>query len=511
MSKIARSSLVVTVFTLLGLGLSFLSNVVIAANFGAGREMDVFLAATTIPFFITSILSSSLSFTFIPVFAEYREKDPAEVWTVVSSFINLSALAALAIAAAGMLFAGQLMREIAPGFTPDKLESSAGILRWLLPVILFTVVNELLSSVYYSNQKFALPSLNKLVSPLLTMAYVLVFHDSLSTKSIALAMLTASFVQAALLIAGFARNGEFGYSFALDFGHPGVIKILKLMAPLVLGMLVYKAVPLVDAYFLSGLSSGSISHIGYAGKLNGAILPIIISGISVSVFPAMSRYAAGGDMEAFKRILVKGVRMLYFIGIPFVAVLVPYGRTVTQLIFERRAFTPADTTAVYYALAVYLLALPAGAAGSVVSQAFYSLQANKTISVLAALMMLVYTALCFFLIEPLGYLAIPAAYALFTNCALLAEIVVLRRLVGGGWPASAAFFLKSSAAAGAAAALLYPLMRVSPGSASAALFCAAGFIIYLVISRSALRLEEADAVWQLAMEQLPGKFRRRSS
>ena len=32
--------------------------------------MDIFLAATAIPTFITSVLSSSLNLTFIPVFAE---------------------------------------------------------------------------------------------------------------------------------------------------------------------------------------------------------------------------------------------------------------------------------------------------------------------------------------------------------------------------------------------------------------------------------------------------------
>jgi len=504
-SKIARSSLIVTLFTLLGLGLSFLSNVIIAAHFGAGRDMDVFLAATTLPFFITSILSSSLNFTFIPVFAEYREKDPGEIWTVVSSFINLNTLAALAVCIAGILLADPIMGAIAPGFSPDKAARSAELLRWLLPVIIFTVINELLASVYYSNQRFLIPSLNKIISPLLTMAYVLAFHASLSTKSIVLAMLTSSFAQAALLVIGFARSGEFGYSLVLDYEHPGVTKILRLMAPLVLGMLVYKAVPLVDAFFLSGLASGSISHIGYAGKLYGAILPIIVSGISVSIFPAMSRYAAAQHIESLKGVLMKGVRMLFFLGIPFVALLGFYGRPVIQLIFERRAFTPADTTAVYYALVLYLLALPAAAAGSIVSQAFYSIQANKTISFIGVLMMLVYTALCFFLTGPLGYLAIPAAYALYNNCAILTTTLVLRRKIGGSWPPSAVFFLKSSAAALGAAGLVYPLMRLSGGAPVSAALCASGFILYLIISHSALRLEEADAVWLLFKEHVLGK------
>ncbi|HAH31257.1 MAG TPA: hypothetical protein DCL44_02965 [Elusimicrobia bacterium] len=507
MSKIARSSLIVTVFTLLGLGLSFLSNVIIAANFGAGMDMDVFLAATTLPFFITNILSGSLNFTFIPVFAEYREKEPSEIWKVVSSFINLNTLAALALCIIGVILARPIMSAIAPGFSEDKLARSAELLRWLLPVIIFTAINELLASVYYSTQRFIIPSLNKVISPVLTMAYVLAFHSSLSTKSIVLAMLTASFVQASLLIIGFAKSGEFHYSFTLDHRHPGVIKIVKLMTPLVLGMLIYKAVPIVDAFFLSSLPGGSISHIGYAAKLTGSILPIIVSGISISIFPAMSRYAAAKDLDALKEVLSKGVKMLFFLGAPIVVLLGIYGRPIIQLIFERRAFASADTTAVYYAFVFYLLALPAGAAGTLVSQAYYAIQENTLIALISVALMLVYAGLCLFLIKPLGYLAIPAAYALYYNCAILTTTLILRKKLSGAWPPMSRFFLKSSAAALAAAGLIYPLTHLAGDRAPvSAVFCATGFILYFIISKTILSLEEAGAIWTLFREQLVSRY-----
>jgi putative peptidoglycan lipid II flippase len=495
-SKIAKSSLIVTIFTVLGLGFSFLSSVVIAANFGAGRDMDVFLAATALPFFITAILSSSLNFTFIPVFAEYRAKAPSEIWKVVNSFINLNTAIAAAACALGIAFAVPLMKMIAPGFDADKLARSAELLRWLFPVIIFTVINELLASVYYSNQRFVIPSLNKIIGPALTISYVIAFHNSLSTKSIVLAMLTSSFIQAAVLIFGFAKSGEFCYSLTLDYKHPGVRKILRLMTPLVLGMLIYKAVPLFDAFFLSGLPNGSISHIGYAAKLTGAIFPVIASGISVSIFPAMSRYAAENDLDALKGVLSKGVRMIFFLAAPFLMILTLYGRPVVRLIFERGAFTPADTTAVYCAFAVYLLSLPASAAGTVVSQAFYAIQENRIIFLIGVLMMGLYAGLCFLFLKPLGYLAIPAAYAIYYNCAIFTTSFVIRKKIGGGWPPLAPFFLKSSAAAVLAAGAIYPLSRPAGSAIAGAGLCAAGFILYFIISKVFLSLDEADSIWR---------------
>jgi len=430
LSQIAKSSFIVTVFTALGLGLSFLSNVVIAAKFGAGKDMDVFLAATTLPLFITSILSGSLNFTFIPVFAEYRAKEPNEIWKVVSSFINLNVVITTVLCLIGIILAYPIMKAITPGFTEEKVVKSAELLRLLFPIIIFTVINELMSSVYYSNQRFVIPSLNKIISPVLTMTYVFLFHDSLSTKSIVCAMLSAVFIQMIALAGGFFKTHDFNYSFILDYKHPGVVKIIKLMLPLILGMFIYRAIPIFDRYFLSMLQEGSISHIGYAMKLMSVIPPIIVSGISVSIFPVMSKYAAEKNWDGLKTIMSKGIRMIFFLSIPFVFFLGIYGIPVVRFVFERGAFNASDTLAVYRAFAIYLLAIPGMAMGSVIGQGYYVLQDTKTPTILGVLEVIIYFTTCILLIPKINYLAIPAAYVIYFTFALILNGFIVRHKLG---------------------------------------------------------------------------------
>jgi putative peptidoglycan lipid II flippase len=503
LSQVAKSSLIVTIFTAVSLGFGVLSNIVIAAKFGAGKDMDVFLAATTLPLFITSILSGSLNFTFIPVFAEYRAKGPDEVWKVVSSFINLNVVITAVLCLIGILFANTIIKTLTPGFTEERLVRSAELLRWLFPIIIFAVINELMASVYYSNQRFVVPSLNKIISPLITIAYVLLFHNSLSTHSIVFAMLTAVFVQTGLLVIGFFRAHDFHYSFVFDYRHPGVVKILKLMTPLVLGMIIYRSVPIFDRYFLSRLPEGSISHIGYAMKLLSIIPPIIVSGISVSIFPVMSKYAAEENRNALKEIMSKGIRMFYFLSIPFVVLLGVYGKPIIQLIFERKAFTSADTTAVYYAFAIYLLTLPASAVGSIVSQGFYVLQENKTIAIIGIVMMGLYVGLCAFFMHFLDYLTIPVAYAVYHNCAIFTTFMVIKKKIGINWQVVLSFLLKSTMVAVAVMIILYPSMRLKDKNMflSAAL-CALGFLFYFLISKFVLAIDEANLIWQTVLFRL---------
>ncbi|MBU2530351.1 MAG: hypothetical protein KKD35_04860 [Elusimicrobia bacterium] len=507
--EIAKSSFIVTVFTILGLGLSFLSSIIIAAKFGAGEHMDVFWASTTLPLFIITILSGSLNFTFIPVFAEYRTKNSPETWQVVSSFINLNIIVSIALCIIGVLTAYPLMSVITPGFSHEKLLKASELLRWLFPIIVFTLINELLASVYYSNRRFIIPSLNKIISPGITIIYVLLFHNSLSTKSIVLAMLTASFIQMFLLVIGFLKKKEFNYSLTLNFAHPGVLKILKLMTPLVLGMTLYSAVPLVDRFILSTLTTGSISHIGYAMKLLSAITPVIASGIAISVFPIMSTYAAEKNWVEFKKIINKSVRMLFFMSIPFVVLFGLYGKPIIQLFFERGAFKSIDTIAVYSAFAIYLISLPAIVIGSIISQSFYALQETKIIALIGVLMIILYIILCVSLVGSLSYLAIPISYAIYSNCTILTTTIVLKNKIKKLWPPLMLFLGKSSITALLSAGIVYPLMKFTSNNIlTTPIVCALGFFLYFIIGKFLFSLEEPDLILQLLKNKI---FKRANS
>jgi putative peptidoglycan lipid II flippase len=502
--SIARSSIIVTTFTIFGLGLGFLSNMVIAMKFGARTDMDIFLAATTVPLFITSILSSALNFTFIPVFAEYRVSGPAEMWKVVSSLINLGFVVTVVLCITGMALAEHVTRVLVPGFTQDQVAQTANLLRWLLPLIIFTAMNELMASVYYSDNRFVVPSLNKIISPIITMLYIFLFHESLSTKSLALAMLTAAFLQAAILAAGFLKRRDFHYSFTFDHTHPGVRKILNLMIPLVSGMIVYRAVPVFDRYFLSGLPEGSISHIGYAMKLISVIPMVIVSGISISIFPVMARYAAEDKIYDLKSLMSKGLRMLFFLSIPVAIFLGAFGKPLVKFIFERGAFAASDTLAVYSAFALYIIALPAMVMGTVLGQGYYVLKDTRTVAFIGVAEMVFYIFLCYTLLQPLGYLAIPTASATQFNLgALLCGLILRYKLGNKGGITILLSMAKHIAAALVPLSVVLVLFRFSmTDPITIIVLIPMCFIAYLLISRFVFITDEAISICDKMMSIL---------
>jgi putative peptidoglycan lipid II flippase len=500
--NIARSSIIVTIFTIIGLGLGLFSNIVVAMKFGARTDMDIFLAATTVPLFIISIISGALNFTFIPVFAEYRARGQVEAWKVVSSFINLSLIVSIVLCIAGMAMAEQITRIIVPGFSRNQVVHTTALLRWLLPLIVFTVMNELMASVYYSDNRFVVPSLNKVVSPIITIVYVILFHESLSTKSLALAMLTAALLQATLLATGFLKRQDYHYSFLLDYRHPGVRKILKLMIPLISGMIVYRAVPVFDRYFLSVLPTGSISHIDYAMKFINLIPAVIVSGITISIFPNMAKYSAEDNIHELKSLISKGLRMLFFLSVPAAIFLGIFGKPLIRLAFERGAFVASDTSAVYHAFSLYSMALPAMVIGVVIGQGYYVLKDTMTVAVIGVGEMMIYVVLCYALLQLLGYLAIPMAYAAQFNIGVILSGIILRYKLGNkGGITILRSMGKHLVAALVPLTIFLLFFRSNMSDAIMTMvlipMC---FIAYLLISRFVFLTEEAVRICEIMMD-----------
>ena len=86
-TSIEKGALTVALVTIVGSLLGVLKNTLLASKFGASRDLDIYFAAFRIPDFLYGLLVfSSLSSSFMPVFANLLEKKPSK--KVVSNSIS---------------------------------------------------------------------------------------------------------------------------------------------------------------------------------------------------------------------------------------------------------------------------------------------------------------------------------------------------------------------------------------------------------------------------------------
>jgi len=309
-------------------------------------------------------------------------------------------------------------------------------------------------------------------------------------------------VQTLILSAGFRNDKEFKYYWIFQFRNPGVIKIYKLMIPLLGGMIFYKIIPLFDRFFASKLPDGSISYLGYSFKIFSQIPPLISTGIAISIFPILAALAAKKDWAGLISRMSLSIRFVLFLSTPVVIMLCLYSRPLIELVFQRGAFGISDTFNTSHALSIYIIALPFVVVGDIVSKGFYVLQDTWTPAIIGVFEVIVYCSAAYFFLPGFGFLAIPIAYVVYVGSASINAYFVRKKLGNKGGGKIVISFFKYAAVAIFSAMIIYWPVHVieSVWVETVLVFC--GFCIYFIVSIFLLKTEEARNVYYFFLKRI---------
>ena len=137
--SISTASIILAGFYLISAIMGFLRERLLAGKFGAGNELDVYYAAFTIPDFVALLLVfGAISAAIIPIFNSYLVKSKDEAWRYISALFNVFLAILIVVCIVFIIFAPLLVSWIAPGFSPEKQQMTALLMRimFLSPIIL---------------------------------------------------------------------------------------------------------------------------------------------------------------------------------------------------------------------------------------------------------------------------------------------------------------------------------------------------------------------------------------
>ena len=106
--------------------LQFATQLLLAKYFGAGAEMDAYVAAAAPPSVIAMILASSLGYVLVPIVAQIRAGGNEREAAAVASQVGLWLFAvSLVIAVTVAIAATRLVTLLCPGFSAEEHRNSA--------------------------------------------------------------------------------------------------------------------------------------------------------------------------------------------------------------------------------------------------------------------------------------------------------------------------------------------------------------------------------------------------
>lgn len=427
--RVARAAVVMMVAILTSRVLGQLRDTAIAAWFGQDAYTDVYRAAFSIPdllFFL--IAGGALSSSFVPVFTEYLTRgQEEEAWKVFSVVATLMTMVVTLLVVVGEVFARQLVPLIAPGFSDWQLDMTAHLTRIVLPAQICFFLGGLMMATLYVRGHFLVPALGPIIYNLGIIAGGWLLGGRLGVEGLSWGALAGAIVGNLLLQMAFLRRVGVRYHFSLDFRHPGVVKVGKLVLPVILGLSLPQVFVLINRAFASLLPEGAVSALDNANRQMQAPLGIFAQAISIAVFPTLSAQAARGEMDSFRQTFLLALRALWFLTVPISVLMIVLSTDIVSILLQYRKFTSEDTRITAEALVFYCLGLFAFASQAILNRAFYAVQDTVTPVVIGTLTTAVFVPLNWILLEPLGHKGLALAGSVAAILHVLWMLYALRR------------------------------------------------------------------------------------
>ncbi|NMG34798.1 murein biosynthesis integral membrane protein MurJ [Azoarcus sp. TTM-91] len=424
--NLLRALATVSGMTLLSRILGFVRDFVVARAFGAGMATDAFFVAFRLPNLLRRMFAEgAFSQAFVPILAEYRNRQGHEATrTLVDKVATLLGLVVALVALLGILASPLIIYLSAPGFSDDadKFALTVELTRITFPYIFFMALVALAGGILNTWSRFSIPAFTPVLLNLsfIGMALFAAPYFDPPVLALAWAVFIGGLLQLAFQLRPLAKIGMLP-RFRLDLSDPGVRRILKLMAPALLGVSVSQISLLINTIFASFLESGSVSWLYYADRLMEFPSGLLGVALGTILLPSLAKLHADDKTEAFSSLLDWGLRLTLLLTLPAALALALLSTPLIATLFHYGAFSTADVLQTRNALIAYSFGLTGLILVKVLAPGFYARQDIRTPVKIAVLTLVATQAMNLAFIGPLQHagLALSIGLASCLNAGLL--------------------------------------------------------------------------------------------
>ncbi len=424
-----RSAATVGGYTMISRVLGFVRDVLIAALLGSGPVADAFVVAFRFPNLFRRLFGEgAFNAAFVPLFARRLEAEgQLSARAFAEQVLSVLLVTLLILTVIAEIFMPWLMVVIAPGFVAegDKYDLAVFLTRVAFPYLLFMSLVAMLSGVLNSLGRFAAAAaapivLNIALITVLSIAALSMWGNTPKTGLIlAWGVSVAGALQFVMLAIACYRAGM---SFSLRWPRltPGVRRLVQLGIPGVIAGGITQ-INIVIGTIIASLQAGAVSYLYYADRVYQLPLGVVGIAIGIVLLPDLSRRLGAGDAAGADASQNRAMEYSMLLTVPAAVALVAMPQPVVQVLFERGAFSAADTQATAWAVAAFALGLPSFVLIKVFSPGYFAREDTRTPMIYAGAGMVANVAGSLLLFWHIGHVGIAVASSIagWLNAGLL--------------------------------------------------------------------------------------------
>ncbi len=402
---------------------------ILAGQFGAGDELDIYYAAFRIPDLVYSLLVlGAISAGFIPIFISYLQKDKNKSWYLANSLLNLMALSLMVICALLIIFTPWLMKLVAPGFSSEKLSITVQLTRVMFLSPFFLGLSAIFGGILQSFRRFLVYALAPIMYNLGIIFGALVLVNYFGLLGLAYGVVLGAFCHMFIQIPAAYLCG-FRWRPIADFRFEGVRRIFKIMPPRILSLALSQINFWLMTVLASFLAVGSITIYNLAHNIWS--FPLGVFGISfvLAAFPKLSEAAQKKDIASFVKTFSRTARRILFYTLPSAALFIILREPIVRIILGTGRFNVDDIVLTYQTLFYFSIGLFAEALVLLFLRGFFAFEDTKTPFIIGLLVTAFRLSIAWILSQSMGVPGLALGFSVGSIFYFILLFIALRRKI----------------------------------------------------------------------------------
>ena len=376
--KYMKTSLIILIVTILSIVLGFARESIVVAKLGVTWQADSFNFVVLLPGFIFSTIGGVISTTFLPIYTDIKiKKSLKEANIFASVFTNYIVIICFILICLGEIFPDKIVKFLAPGFLGQTFNLTVDLVRLVVPSLFFMGITYCLIGVLQSNKDFIIASAITIPIHLSIIIALVLIYPKYGFNNTIIFVVLGSVIQVLLTIKQ-VKKFEYNYYLKMKCDNEYIKKALKMIAPMIIGIMALQINIMIDRMLASTLEAGTITAINLSSKLNIASYSSIGYIIVMMIFPILSECKSRDDFEGYGKVLNKGINIMAILMIPITIFIIFFSKEIVDVLFGYGKFNKNDIKyiaeiLVWYSLGIFFLAIR-----DLLNRGFYSLQDTIT-------------------------------------------------------------------------------------------------------------------------------------
>lgn len=367
-----KKSSVISFIFIVSTCIQLVSQIIVTRLFGANQDLDVFLAAVTIPTIIITIIYGSLNNILIPILGDKKNTKSSE--EIAASMIFTLGAISIGIAIICSFLAIPLGQWLYPGRDTSFTVSVSQQMSFLFIAIPFAVIASILGAYFYSQKKFARFPIAQLMGSLINLGIILVLFNRLGIWA---------------LVIGFIVNiiGQILFIFPvhfkpIHFKFVNVRIILLALIPLLVGEFMRRTDTLFIRSYASYLPTGYFVYLNLVSKIFSLATSVTTIGIQVLLLPHLVEYFTGKQYNKAFATVNKSKIFAIIISIVVTIAIIIAGPFAINLLFLGGKFTANDVKVTNELLTLFIIPAIGWGISGVFFQPLFALKKYTAVGVI---------------------------------------------------------------------------------------------------------------------------------